>query len=82
MDGLGIVGIAIISGIAGALIVSATNAHYQRNNLQVNTFTTIFKMLSDKEHWTARRNVLKSYQKFIQNESPYSTLLDVYPAFI
>lgn len=76
MEELGIVGIAIISGIAGALIVSATNAHYQRNNLQVNTFTTIFKMLSDKEHWTARRNVLKSYQEFIKNETPDLSLFN------
>ena len=76
MNGLDIIGIAIISGIGGAVLVSTTNAYFQRRNLQFNTFATIFKMLSDKDHWTARRNVLKSYKKLIEKENPDLSVFD------
>jgi len=68
--------IGIISGIAGSIIVASVLAYYNKRSLQSNTFTTIFKMLTEKDHWEARRNVLKSYKEFIKKEEPDLSLFD------
>ena len=68
--------IAIISGLSGSIIVASVMAYYNKRSLQSNTFTTIFKMLTEKDHWEARRNVVKSYKEFIKKDEPDLKLFD------
>jgi len=76
MEELSALAIGLISGLGGSLMVAFTLSYYNKRTLQSNTFTTIFKMLSEKEHWEARKSVLKSYKEFIKNEKPNMSLFD------
>jgi len=76
MSELSALAIGIISGIGGSSLIAFTLSYYNKRTLQSNTFTTIFKMLSEKEHWEARKNILKSYKKFIKNDEPDLSLFD------
>ncbi len=76
MSDASIIIIAIISGLSGSIIVASVMAYYNKRSLQSNTFTTIFKMLTEKDHWEARRNVVKSYKEFIKKDEPDLKLFD------
>ena len=76
MEELYALAIGLISGLGGSALVAGTLSYYNKRILQSNTFTTIFKMLSEKEHWEARKNVIKSYKEFIAKDEPDMSLFD------